>query len=1458
MGGSLFFVPGEVVLSLPADSLQRMLTGQSSTVVHLEFAGAATNPHMQGTDLLPGTVNYMIGNDRSKWHTNIETYAGVRYEDLYPGIDVHYDGNQGNLKSTYMVRPGVDPNLIRWRYDGASHIALDPATGQLLVTLAGSIIPSLFETAPIAWQEIEGQRVPVQVAYTLSADPADPDGMPLVGFDVGAYDRAYPLIIDPALLYSTFWGGSGVDTGYAITVDDFGTYITGETTSPDFPGNPVSTPREDQDPVQPPASGGSGDSHVFVTKILTSGEFLVFSSYFGGSSGDIGYGIAVDEDASVYVTGATRSPDFPTGLVTQTFQIEKGGLPAASDAFVTKLISTGTELEYSTFLGGAPNDEGHDITIDRNQNAYVVGWTQGEFPTTDGVVQPAFGGQRDVFVTRLSADGQTLVYSTYLGGTGNDGGLDSGTGNNDGPGIEIDSDNNAYIAGMTESDDFPTAGSPAPFQAALQGASDAFATKLNSDGSALVYSTYLGGTADERGRDIAVDSNNNAYVTGFTDSDDFPTEKAPAEAQGTGRDAFLTKFSVDGSSLEYSTDLGGVGTDEAHGVDVDIDNNPYVTGWTDNGGEFPTVNAPGELSSGLKQDVFVAKFVFVEASDSLLLNYSAFLAGSDNEIGRSIAIDQARDAHITGFTISSNFPIQGGEGRPPLDPTSAGTDAFISKVGSTILNISPAELIEGNSGENVMVFSVALSNPSGEEVTVDFEAVALSASDTSATEDVDFVPITGTVSIPTGGTLSTVEVTIFGDVDDELNERFLVRLDPESASPEGTVVGQSEAEGLIRDDDPGVLIECTPQPCDETFINESDSPPTGDFTVRLINNLTGEPVQTNSNQFRHDIDVEYQILAEDPPDQAPEITSTTPPSPLTMQAPNQVEQTITVEVDNDDEVELDETFLVEIDVDNDTAAAIVVADNNQARGRIRSEDVPTIFIDNPVVNPEGNTDTTPMPFQVTLSAAAPFTVTVDYAIDEALSSATAGEDFELIDPGTLAFGPGNAGPIAINVPIIGDRVIETDETVVMRLNNPVNGQFTDDATELTGEGTIFDDDFPSIAFEQEVSIVNENDLQATIGVTLSAVPAQDVTINYTARDQTAIEGIDFELPDPDRELIIPAGEVRGTFPVNVFPDGEPGLTKTLELELLINDVFASKATLGEPFTSTLQIQDGDTGDIPGARFITDTFRVNENAGEAFINVSLTITPSRDLVFGYQSRDGTALAGQDYTPVSNTLTFISGTKVLTFTVPIIDNDQATERQRTVNLSLSNLNSPLLGRLVRPFTSTLIIQDDEFFSYVYLPAIFGRPVSAQFTGSPYIVLESEPSVVITVTLSAPVGRSATVDYATRDNQAIGGIDFVPVSGTLVFAPGVSVLTFTIDIIQDDINEPANKVFGIGLTNPTGGILLGNNVDETVTIVDDDFRVSQQTREWTSTLLQGIVNPLSSNEVRPPQRAYQANRR
>ncbi|MGV3720514.1 MAG: SBBP repeat-containing protein, partial [Actinomycetota bacterium] len=547
----------------------------------------------------------------------------------------------------------ADPSAIRLELEGVADARIDPAGDLVLADAAGAEVR---HRRPVVYQEVEGARRSVEADFRLErgANAGEPYR---VAFHVAEYDRSRALVIDPVVVYSTYFGGSGAELarGAGIALDAYGNaYLAGDTESVNLPGAEVGF------------SGGRRDA--FVTKLNAPGTAVLFTTYLGGSDGDVARGIAVDGAGHAYVVGETFSANFPTA---NAYQATLRGFPG-SDAFLAKLDPTGASLVYSTYLGGTTgSDSGAAVALDNAGNAWVAGSTSApDFPRV-AALQPGLGGGADAFVASFSPTGGALLFSTHLGG----GGTDRAAGIAAGPGGVV------AVAGGTESANFPTAGA---VQAAKGFGRDGFVTLLAPRAESILYSTFLGGNGVDAATGVAMDPSGSAAVTGFTGSGDFPTVN-PRQAHYGGRsDAFVTRFAPGGESLIYSTYLGGSGTEnngavETGGIAVDAEGSAFVTGFTSSR-NFLTVGASQKRSGG-RSDAFVARL----SPDGGELLYSTYLGGKRDDLGLGIAIDLSGNAYVAGQTASTNFPLRYAAQRA----RSGASDAFIAKLGSVDASTTP-------------------------------------------------------------------------------------------------------------------------------------------------------------------------------------------------------------------------------------------------------------------------------------------------------------------------------------------------------------------------------------------------------------------------------------------------------------------------------------------------------------------------------------------------------------------------------------------------------------------------------------------------------------------------------------------------------------------------------------------------------------------------------------------------
>ncbi len=685
----------------------------ASKDLHLRLSGSNPNPRLEGMDRLPGTANYLIGTDPARWRTDAPTYARVKYHAVYPDIDLVYYGNGESLEYDFVLQPGAQPQDITLEFAGAEKISLDPS-GDLLIHAGGDTVR---QHRPVVYQEVGGARKLLAGNYVLKS------GMK-IGIQVADYDRSRPLIVDPVLTYSGTFGGNGLNQAQGVAVDGQGNvYITGRTTAADFP-----TAHGFQ-------MGFLGAQDAFVIKLNTNGA-VVYSTYLGGglindltiASVTSGQGIAVNTNGNAYITGYTSATNFPVKNALQSTNASMNF--NRYNAFVTELSPDGSSLVFSTYLGGKGTDAANGIALDGDGAAVITGWTTSvDFPT-NRPAQPAYGGDGDAFVSKLSPDGSTLIFSTYLGGDTYENIKPYSTSPSDSGGaVAVDFSGDTYVTGWTYSTNFPVlnafqSSNGSPFAGSF---SAAFVTKLDPSG-ALVYSTYFGGSLGDAGRGIGVDFNGNAYFAGNDMFGGLYTTNAfQGSFGGNGGanigDGFVAALDFTGTNLLYSTYLGGSGDDQINGLSVrPEDGSVAVTGFTDSP-DFPLLNPVQPTGN---QGVFV--------SSGAGGGWTAANSGLGSSVIYSIKMDPVNPNHFFALTRTGCYKsTDGGAHWTPASnglTSSASPSASGSLAGLLALDpVHPGTLYAGtfagvfktiNNGANWTKASTGLpSNPSIQTVAID-------------------------------------------------------------------------------------------------------------------------------------------------------------------------------------------------------------------------------------------------------------------------------------------------------------------------------------------------------------------------------------------------------------------------------------------------------------------------------------------------------------------------------------------------------------------------------------------------------------------------------------------------------------------------------------------------------------------------------------------------------------------
>ena len=724
-GYTMFLTASEAVFSL-----RQAKEKKSNATWRLQLAGANQNAAIEGHEALPGKVNYMIGNDRSQWHTGIPTFRKVQYSDVWPGVDMVWYGTHNELEYDFVIKPGSNPAQVRLLFEGADNLRI-LESGDLLVSVNGA---EMVQHAPTVYQDLDHGRVSVPGKYVLK-------GAREVGFEIGNYDVNKPLVIDPVLSYSTYIGGAASDTGQSVAVDSTGrAYLAGVTTSDELTF-----------PIENAFQGSQIDTLGFVTKLNPAGNDVLYSTFLGFSNGFCTgsfcgtqiNGIAVTSDGRAVVTGGVTNEDDDSKFPVTPNAYQKNGFCISwcgiepnrmVDAFVTMFSADGSELVYSTFYGGSSNyrysERGFDIAnaiaVDSSNRVYITGLTaSNSLPTKHAfqIGRHSEGEGKDAFIAvfnPLAANGNdTLLYASYLGGDGDD----------IGRGIAVDGDRNAYVVGSTASTDLETK-SPSslpPLRATFQGgATDGFIAKIDTEATgnaSLTYSTYFGGNVNDRVESVAVDANQRAYITGASNSSpaSFPLRNAFDSTQTNG-EAFVAKLNADGTALFYSSFLGGDNGntssdgEEGLGITIDFGGNAYVTGRTTSGASFPSLLP---LAANLQGTAFLTK---IEASISNntvpRILYSTTFGGSGAR-GEAIALDPKGNVYLGG-TTPGTLPATAGA----FDTTFNGgpSDGFIAKFNTTFndtvgvysLTLNQFQLRDSNStgpADHVVTFGQSGDQP---------------------------------------------------------------------------------------------------------------------------------------------------------------------------------------------------------------------------------------------------------------------------------------------------------------------------------------------------------------------------------------------------------------------------------------------------------------------------------------------------------------------------------------------------------------------------------------------------------------------------------------------------------------------------------------------------------------------------------------------------------------------------
>lgn len=1371
--------------------------------ISLSPRGAGSDGELVGEARSRGTANYFRGDDAARWHTQLPMYSKLRHLSVYPGIDLLYYGRDRQLEYDFEIAPGADPQRIVLDIDGAETATVN-ATGDLELGVAGG---TLLQHRPFAYQTGRDGRIePVASQYRVAPIDDGHGRRHELRFELGDYDRSRALVIDPLLSYSTYIGGVKADDLFAMVAVADGIIIAGTGGCQSNVGGPYSFP----------TTAGAFDTlcqaneDAYVAKLSNDGGELLFSSFIGGESDDQATALAVDAAGNVYVGGHTRADgtnSFPR--TPGAYQTEAGYV---GDGFLVKLDATGSQLLYGTLFGGKGSfDFVYGLAVDAAGDVYMTG--QGDhrsdrpFPVTEGAYDTTPNGDYDAYVAKLRPAGvgaADLLWSTLLGGTETD----------QGNAVYVN-DFGVYVVGSTTLD-FSSAGrQPYPttanaHRATHTGGTDAFFTVLSLDGKTLKYSTLIGSEGSDRGVAMAADTSGKAYVGGYSSRQrGFPATTGAYDTtqDPDSDDGFIAKYDPSKSgaaSLLWATLLGGSGADSVEALAVSADDKLYAAGYTSNFGTRPFPTTPGAMSSapnsssGSGTDARDAFFAVLPAGGTRLL-YSSFFGGAFEDRARTLVMDASGLPVFGGVTRSNNLLTSTYE-NPYQSRNAGGSDGFVTRFG--LIADSTAQF---TSTQYTVPRSATFAEISVERLGSTQGAFEVHYSTTAGTAHPgsDYRAVSGEVEWLDGeGSTKSFRIPIMtsslaGDA---------ASADEEAPYGKTILLKLSLANGQVGTPANAVLtiLFDPPKPGTIAFDPDEISVDEGAGAVQLTLTRSGGD----------DGDVSVRVRSEDVTARAGQDYGAFD-AVVTFVDGDHEPQTISVPITDDTLDEERESFRLnfseatgEVEVGN--SADLYINDNDEPppAGQIEF-DAATLSVDERVglasvrvrrVNGSGGA--------------------VSASLRSVNGSALGGSDYLPVDQ-SLSFADGDTTPKTVMLTIINDSADEDDEQFELQLANAGGGATIGDQAAMQ-IGIVDDDAAPAVQLVEATSAAAENAGTVYVRLRLSTASGKTVTAPFTLSGSAARD-VDYAIAGGN--VVFAPGITEQRIAVALIDDSLVEELETIGLTL----AAPANATLGTIRSHTLTISSEDVARPGSLQLAADSLRVNEADGSATITVTRRNGSEGAVSARVSSRDGSAIAGADYTALSATVNFADGDSEPKIVSLAITDDGVDEADEVLSVQLAEAAGG--AAIGTPASMQVTIDDDAAAPY--------QPGVLQLAAGDFGVIENAGPGLVTIHRVGGSDGAASVRLSTADDSAQAPADYAATDVLVEWADGdAAPKTVAIAIVDDTLVEAPERV-ALLLSQP-GGAAIGDIGSGHLSIVDDD-----QPAPTMPGVLRFAVDAISVNE-------------